>query len=230
MNSIMVANYIRKRMGKIAIVKIKECRVLTWQGWILMLTVLFIIFAGFVKFIPGFLSVNKPVGGNLLILDGMMPDFAIKEAIHVFNTANYDLIVVTGGKIQTGYFIGGYKTMAELTAASLLKMGFDKEKIMAIPGGEYRRDRTYNSAVSLKKWIAENNINIKKIDVLAVGSHARRSRFLFARAMEKEYEVGIISVKDPAYNSNNWWKSSVGVRTVLSETIAYFYVLLFFTD
>lgn len=217
-------------MGKIKLLKRKECTVLTWQGWILILTLLFVLFAGFLKFISGFLSVNKPIGGNILALDGQMPDFSIKEAMHVFDTGNYDLIVVTGGKIQTGYFIGGYQTMAEVTAASFLQMGFDKEKIVAIPGGEYKRDRTYNSAVSLKKWIKENNINVKKIDVLAVGSHARRSRFLFARAMEKEYEVGIISVKDPAYNSDNWWKSSVGVRTVLSETIAYFYVLLFFTD
>jgi hypothetical protein len=120
--------------------------------------------------------------------------------------------------------------MAEVTAATFLQIGFDKEKIVAIPGGEYKRDRTYNSAVSLKKWMKENNVNVKKIDVLAVGSHARRSRFLFARAMENEYEVGIISVKDPAYNPDNWWKSSVGVRTVLSETIAYFYVLFFFND
>ena len=217
-------------MGKLNFFKRKECTVLTWQGWILILTVLFILFAGFLKFIPAFLSVNKPIGGNILVLDGMMPDFSIKEAIHVFNIGNYDLIVVTGGKIQTGYFIGGYQTMAEVTAASFLQMGFDKDKIVAIPGGEYKRDRTYNSAVSLKKWIKENNINVKKIDVLAVGSHARRSRFLFARAMENEYEVGIVSVKDPAYNPDNWWKTSVGVRTVLSETIAYFYVLLFFND
>lgn len=217
-------------MRKIKLLKRKECTILTWQGWILILAVLFFFFAGFLKFIPGFLSVNKPVSGNILVLDGMMPDFSIKEAIYVYDSGNYDLIVVTGGKIQTGYFIGGYQTMAEVTAASFVQMGFGKEKIVAIPGGEYKRDRTYNSAVSLKKWIKENNINVKKIDVLAVGSHARRSRFLFARAMDKEYEVGIISVKDPAYNSDNWWKSSVGVRTVLSETIAYFYVLLFFTD
>ena len=185
-------------MRKIKLLKRKECTVLTWQGWILILAVLFFFFTGFLKFIPGFLSVNKPITGNILVLDGMMPDFSIKEAIHVFDTGNYDLIVVTGGKIQTGYFIGGYQTMAEVTAASFLQMGFNNEKIVAIPGGEYKRDRTYNSAVSLKQWIKGNNINVKKIDVLAVGSHARRSRFLFARAMDKEYEVGIISVKDPA--------------------------------
>ena len=217
-------------MGKIKLLRRKECTVLTWQGWILILIVLVLLFAGFLRFNSGFLSVNKPIGGNILVLDGQMPDFSLKEAIQIFNNRNYDLIVATGGKIQTGYFIAGYKTMAEVTEASFLQMGFEKEKIVAIPGGEYKRDRTYNSAVSLKMWIMENKVDVKKIDVLAVGSHARRSRFLFKRAMEKEYEVGVISVSDPAYNSKNWWKSSVGVRTVLSETIAYFYVLLFFTD
>jgi len=42
------------------------------------------------------------------------------------------------------------------------------------------------------------------------------------------FEVGIISVEDINYNKNKWWKSSIGVRTVMSETIAYFYVKLFF--
>ncbi len=217
-------------MGKVILFKRKECKVLTWQGRILLLIMLILFFAGFLKFIPAFLSVNKPIGGNILVLDGQMPDFSIKEAIHIFNDGGYDLVITTGGKLQTGYFIAGYKTMAELTAASFLKMGFDQEKIVAIPGGENKRDRTYNSALSLKKWIKDNNIDLKKIDVLAVGSHARRSRFLFKKAMKSDYEVGIISVQDPAYNPDNWWKTSIGVRTVLSETIAYFYVLLFFND
>lgn len=217
-------------MLKIKLTRRKECKVLTWQGWILLFTLLIMIFVGFLKFIPVYLSVNKPIDGNILVLDGQMPDFSIKEAIYIFNNGGYDFVVVTGGKIQTGYYIAGYQTMAELTTASFIKMGFDKNKIITIPGGEYKRDRTYNSALSLKKWIMENNVNIKKMDVLSVGCHARRSKFLFKRAMKNEYEVGIISVEDPEYNSDNWWTSSVGVRTVLSETIAFFYVSLFFTD
>lgn len=44
-------------MGKIKLLKRKECTVLTWQGWILILISLFVLFAGFLKFIPGFLTI-----------------------------------------------------------------------------------------------------------------------------------------------------------------------------
>lgn len=30
------------------------------------------------------------------------------------------------------------------------------------------------------------------------------------------------------YDNKKWWKTSIGVRTVMSEAIAYFYVKLFF--
>ena len=217
-------------MGIIKIFKRKECSVLTWQGWILVITLIFFLFEGFIRYISVFLSVNKPKGENILVLDGQMPDFSIREAINIFNAGAYDLVVTTGGQIQTGYFISEYKTMAELTASSFVQMGFDRGKVVAIPGGEFKRDRTYNSAMSLKEWIRDNNIDITKLDVVAVGSHARRSRLLFKKAFSGEIEIGIISVEDPAYNPNSWWKTSVGARTIISETIAYFYVLLFFKD
>ncbi len=217
-------------MPKIILIKRKECRVLTWQGKILLFILLIAFVICFVKTLPLFLSVNKPIGGNILVLDGQMPDFSVKEAMHIFDSGGYDLIVTTGGKIQTGYFMTEFKTMAEFTASTFVKMGFPEEKIAVIPGGEYKRDRTYNSALSLKSWIKEENKTVTKIDVLAVGSHARRSRLLFRKAMKDEFSVGIISVEDPAYNPRKWWTTSVGTRTILSETIAYFYVLFFFTD
>ena len=90
------------------------------------------------------------------------------------------------------------------------------------------RDRTYSSGLSLKKWFLEHNIINAKVDVLAIGSHARRSQSLFQKALGDNFEVGIISVEDINYDKNKWWKASIGVRTVMSETIAYFYVKLFF--
>ena len=215
-------------MSKLKLVKRKECIVLTWQGRILVLAVAALFMIGFLKFIPDFLSINKPAGGEILVLDGQMPDFSVQEAIRIFGNGHYKYIVTTGGQIQTGYYISEYKSMAEFTAASFLKLGFDKEKLVIIPGGEIKRDRTYNSAMLLKKWLKDNGEKLSKIDVIAVGSHARRSRLLFRKAFADELKVGIISVTDPAYNPHKWWTSSVGARTVMSETIAYFYVLIFF--
>lgn len=215
-------------MKKIKIFNRRECRTLTWQGRLFFTILILLIISLFIKFIPDFLSISKANGKNILVLDGQMPDFAVKKALDIFQAGDYDFIVTTGGKIQTGYFIAEFKSMAEFTAATFLELGFEKEKLVTIPSGEIKRDRTYNSALSLKKWMEENNTHLTHIDVLAVGSHARRSRLLFEKAFKKEVNVGIISIEDPAYDPDHWWKSSVGARVVISETIAYFYVLIFF--
>lgn len=215
-------------MVKIKLIKRIECNRLTWQGKLLFAVVLFIAFLLFLKLIPIFLSPNQPNNGDILVLDGQMPDFAIEKAIEVFESGNYKYIVTTGGKIKTGYFIADYKSMAEFTAATFIKLGFEIDKLVVIPGGDIKRDRTYNSALSLKKWLKENCEDPFQLDVLAVGSHGRRSRFLFNKAFDMKMNIGIISIEDPAYDAHRWWQSSVGARVVISETAAYFYVLLFF--
>jgi uncharacterized SAM-binding protein YcdF (DUF218 family) len=215
-------------MRKIKLLKRKECRILTWQGKLVLTLVFLLTFLLFLKFAPVFLSTNKPNNGNILVLDGQMPDFAVKKAIQIFDSGDYKYIVTTGGKIKTGYFIAEFKSMAEFTAATFQNLGFEKDKLIVIPGGDIKRDRTYNSALSLKKWMLENDEYSKQIDVLTVGSHARRSRLLFKKAFDSKLEIGIISVEDPAYDPRRWWKSSIGARVVISETVAYFYVLLFF--
>jgi hypothetical protein len=39
----------------------------------------------------------------------------------------------------------------------------------------------------------------------------------------------VISIQDQDYDPKKWWTSSNGVMTVLMETIAYLYTVLFFT-
>lgn len=206
----------------------KECNVLTWKATILLLFV-FLSLSVFVFFrVSFFLSSPNPLQGEFLVLDGHLPDFAIEEAIEIFNKGSYSQVITTGGNLPSGYYISELKTMAELSYATFLKLGFDSTKISVIPGGKVLRDRTYTSGVSLKKWLQENKINSAKVDVLAIGCHARRSQFLFGKALGDNFEVGVVSINDPSFDSRYWWKSSRGFRTVVNEAIAYLYVVLFF--
>jgi len=216
------------RKMKIKLTKKKECTVLTWPAKVLVISIVLLIFFFIFPKIPSYLSKNRPLNGDYLVLDGQMPDYSIEKAIQIYNESGYKTIITTGGKLPLGYYISGKTTMAELTYATFLILGFDSTKIVAIPGGTIIRDRTYSSGLSLKKWFFEHNITNSKVDVLAIGSHARRSQILFQKALGDNFEVGIISVEDINYDKNKWWKASIGVRTVMSETIAYFYVKLFF--
>ena len=67
-----------------------------------------------------------------------------------------------------------------------------------------------------------------KITVLSVGPHSRRSRLLFQKAFGDSATIGVIAAPPQGYDSRRWWIYSEGVRTVISEAIAYGYARLIF--
>jgi len=98
----------------------------------------------------------------------------------------------------------------------------------AVPSRETLKDRTYTSALAVKKWLEQNNAAAAKVDVLTLGPHGRRSQLLFERALGDKVSVGIISIADEEYDAKHWWHTSEGVREVISETIAYVYAKVLF--
>jgi hypothetical protein len=211
-------------MAKIKLTKRTECVRLTWAGRLVVLLALLVFVVVVGRILPYFLSPNKPVNGQILVLDGQIPDYAIERAIEIFNKGNYELIVTTGSQISEGYHVSTYKTMADLSRGTFLALGFDSTKVIALPTKFVERNRTFNSANTLNEWLIANMPNIKSIDVLAIGCHARRSWFLFDKANGKHVRVGIISTPHRGFDIDKWWKNSIGTRIVLSETIAYIFV------
>ena len=215
-------------MAKFKLTKKKECNALTWQAKLLILGIL--AFAGYYMLsqFPLFLSKNKPVHGDYLVLDGSMSDYSVKKAIKIFNKNNYQTIFTTGGELSVGYYLVEEKTLAELTRSTFLELGFDSTKVVAIAGGNVLTNRTYTSGLSLKKYFKDHNIKKAQVDVVSMGCHSRRSMILFQMALGDNFEVGVYAIDDKTYNIKRWWKTSKGARTVISETIAFFYSRFFF--
>lgn len=210
------------------LIRKKECSVLVWQAKLLILLICAILFYLLFFDLPRHLSKSDPVYGSYLVLDGQMPDYSIEKAIELINTLDYDTIITTGGALDAGYFLNGQKTMADLSYSTFLVLGFDSTRIHKIPGGRVYKNRTYTSALSLKNYFSKQKITTAKIDMLAIGCHASRSQYLFQKALGENFDVGVYAIPDKSYDIEKWWKSSKGARTVLSESIAYFYVRLFF--
>jgi uncharacterized SAM-binding protein YcdF (DUF218 family) len=121
-----------------------------------------------------------------------------------------------------------YKTSAELSATILKKFGINEKAIVSIPPKPVKRDRTFASALAVKNWLAQKNIQPKGINVFSSGPHSRRSWMLFKEAIGEEIPVGIIACENRGYDPKRWWETSSGVRVVLDETIAYLYAKLLF--
>ena len=210
------------------IINKKERYGLTWLGRIVFLFAAILSLIICFHFIHPFLALNSRVDGDIMVVEGWLPYYALEEAVEDFQDGSYKLLVTTGGPLPQGSYLAEYGTVAELAAATITKIGFDTNKLVPIPTPTVDRDRTYASAIELNKWLDNANMNIESLDIYSFGPHSRRSWLLFQYVFDPDIAVGIVAIENRSYNSRKWWKTSSGVRIVLSEVIAYFYARFIF--
>jgi uncharacterized SAM-binding protein YcdF (DUF218 family) len=200
----------------------------TARGWAAVILICAALALAAVRGVHPFLAANDPQPGGALVVEGWAPDYALQAAIAEFQRNHYERLYVTGGPIEQGAPLSEYKTYAELGAATLLKLGMSTNVVQAVPAAFVAQDRTYTSAVYLRKWLHEHGVSPAKFNVLTTGPHARRSRLLFQKALGKDAIVGVIAVQVRDYEPGRWWRSSQGVRAVTSEAVAYGYARFIF--
>jgi hypothetical protein len=202
----------------------RECWVLTWNGRLLVLAVTAALTVILGRGIGAFLAITSPVGGQFLVVEGWMPTYAYREAAAQFRKGNYQKAIAAGtldwdasGELRN--HSGGEK---------LVRFGVAGELVVSTSSDEIRHDRTFHAALTVKRWLQDQGLRTTSIDIVTIGPHARRSRLLYEKALGAEVKVGVIAVEDRRFDPNHWWRSSVGVRAVVGEAIAYMYARLFF--
>ena len=206
----------------------RECPVPSVWGWCAIALLAVVGCGVYVFSIHQFLSPVHPVESEILVVEGWMPEYALQLAAGDFNSRRYRVLVVTGGPLETGYFLTGYSSLAHVGAATLQKLGIDSSKIVAVPSVFVQKDRTYEEGMALKKWLSQSAPGVKSLTLYSLGCHSRRSQLLYSKALGRGYSIGIVACPNRDYDSSRWWRFSNGVRTVADETLAYFYALLFF--
>jgi hypothetical protein len=203
----------------------EEMWVLTTQGWLVSFLCIASLALFVLIYIHPFLAINSPIQADILVVEGWMKDYAIKEAISEFKKGDYQKIITTGLPIDLGYYLlSQYKTTAELSAATLIALGFEQDKLVAVPGPNVVKNRTTASAAALREWLVASNLKVTSVNLYTYDVHARRSWLIFKQALAPDIKVGVIAVKPVSYDPKRWWMSSEGVRSVLFETIAYIYM------
>jgi hypothetical protein len=208
---------------------IRERRVLTSTGW----TVLLIMFGSalllIILLIHPFLAPIKSVGGDILVVEGWFPDYVLRKVKDRFEKGPYKLLITVGKKYEVGHPLEQYKSGAEGAALRLNAHGIPQEKIIPVPITIYpRKDRTYHKALAVKKRLNKVGFNQASIDVVSLGVHARRSWIIFEKAFPL-VDVGVIAIKPKDYDTTRWWLYSKGVRSVISESVAYLYARFIFS-
>jgi hypothetical protein len=206
----------------------QRCMMPTWRGWIAILLTVTLATSMAVRNAYNFLAVTDPVPGGYLVVEGWGPDLFMQDAISEFRRNHYKEMFVTGGPIEKSAMFCEFKTYAELATATLVRMGFDPGLLHAIPARKVRQDRTYTSALALKKWLREHGMNVTSLTIISMGPHSRRSRLLYQKAFGNKIKVGIIAVEDQETDPQHWWTNSQGFRSVTDEMVAYVYARFLF--
>jgi hypothetical protein len=218
----------RVRKPLFGLLQRKERLVLTWRGWLLLLLVLGTAATLFVRNVYWFLAVNDPKPGGILVIEGWSPDYVVERAVNDFRASRYEKICLTGGPIEFGNPMREHHTYAEYAKAMCMKLGVPAEMLHAVPAAEAERDRSYASALALRRWLRQQGIADATINIAGNGAHSRRTRLVYEKALGPQVHVGISNAEERGFDPNRWWATSSGFRIVIDEWIAYCYARFFF--
>jgi DUF218 domain len=200
---------------------------MTIVGLVLFLVCVTALLSFVILNIHAFLAKSSPVNADVLVVEGWLPDYALQSALAEFRQGSYRKLITIGGSLPRGFYLSEYENFAELAAATLTAIGLDREQILIVADPSESQSRTYSSAVILDRWLSTSQLQITAINLFTLGTHARRSWLLFKETLEPQISVGIIATEPLNYDLKSWWRSSEGVRTVISELLAYLYVHIF---
>ncbi|MCX7818255.1 MAG: YdcF family protein [Kiritimatiellae bacterium] len=192
----------------------------TWRVWLLVMVAMVGMGHLAAPALYDLLSPRDDGKADVLVIEGWIPDFAVPEVLRRIESNPDARVVTTGGPVEHGGYLQEWRTYAEAARATLLAAGAPSGRVVAVPAPACRTDRTFASALALKRYLEESGVGGGRVSVVTLSVHARRSRALFQRALGGAFQVGSEPYESPQFGRRDWWRSSEGVRWVLSETIA----------
>jgi hypothetical protein len=171
-----------------------------------------------------FFSLTRRLPAEVLVVEGWIGNDGIQAAAAEFERGGYECILTTGGMTDDRQSPLNY---ADLAGHELIRFGIPRARIIFAPTGEIEHERTFKSAVSTWRALQKRGIHPKAINVLTLGSHARRSRLVYAKVYAPATRVGVIAWGPAYYKTQPWWQSYGRSKCFFKEIVGYpFEVLL----
>jgi hypothetical protein len=208
----------------------RECWALTPLGKLLALGVIAAIILSSLRVAYPFLAVTDPAHGQVLVVEGWTPTYMIKEAASEFKRGSYRHLLVVKGVYDTDEKPAFGCDASGNVAMLLVRHGVPPQLVHGIYFSAAERDRTYHSALAVKRWLSEHRSMVDSIDVVTKGAHARRSRLLYEKVFEPGVKVGVIALRDRSFEPTHWWRSSEGIHEIPFQALAYLYARFLFSE
>ena len=101
--------------------------------------------------------------------------------------------------------------------------------MVVVPGPPIERERTYEAARAVRRWLDATGRPADAADVFSYGPHARRSRDLYRQALGRGVAVGCLAAPPQEYDLARWWRRSRGARDVVGEALGFAWALCCFS-
>src|SRR5437867_6310500 len=101
---------------------------LSWKGRLLLIAFVLLLSAVLLLTIFPFLAATQRVNSDVLVVEGWVPQYAIRAAVGEFAAGNYTRVFTTGGPVVgMGGYTNDYNTSASVGAGRLRAAGISKE-------------------------------------------------------------------------------------------------------
>jgi hypothetical protein len=154
---------------------------------------------------------------NLSIKDIVIDDTIIIPYLH---NSEYDISEMDGKR----RIINNFNSAAERAKSWLVSQGIDSTIIIAVPGRKSRINRTLTSALAFRNWLTKSGINVKGINIMSSGPHARRTWMTFNKVLDGKYEIGIISL--PFDSSQSKIGNVISTIREAAGLVYYWFILI----
>ena len=202
---------------------------LTWFGRLLVLVVAAVAVVGIGLAAYPFLAITEQAGADILVVEGWIPERTYLQVAELFQTGAYGRIVVVVPVYPGDVLVDAHGVYLDDRLRQLVtSANVPESSVDVILSPTANRDRTYHAAMVVRQWLEEQGRGDSTIVVATLGPHARRSRLLYREAFGPDLVRGVIALRDHTYDPQHWWRSNEGLRTVLSEIVAYAYAKVFF--
>ncbi len=174
----------------------------------------------------GFLAPVRPeTAATVVIVETWAERGYAKTIANAIESGPTGRVILVGSPLDPLSDFSKFPTSADLWAARLQNEGVDPSHfaVVRVPGAI--RHRTAHAALAVGRHLDSSEVTAANL--LTFGPHARRSALIYEQALPPGTRLGVIALAPRSYDPSRWWRSSAGVRTVLSELIAYVYVRFF---
>jgi len=195
----------------------------TLWGSLLILLLLILGSLYFLKQLAVILAPNQPAADRTyLVVEGWQDENSLLSALAMFHAEEYQYMITTGGP-NDRFVNPAHASYAEQAGDFMLTQGLSAEQLIVIPAPESAQERTYLSAVMVRDWFTLHGVTLTELNVHTSHVHARRTRSLYQQAFP-DVNVGIYAAAPHNFELKQWWKSSDGAKSVITELIGNFWV------